>query len=66
VCSSDLAETGILSDRSHYLFTWSGNYPNNHSLTNPVSAAVIKWYIEQHGDMPSKAGPGKDIKLLME
>jgi hypothetical protein len=28
--------------------------------------AVIKWYIEQHGDMPSKAGPGKDIKLLME
>ena len=28
--------------------------------------AVIKWYIEQHGDLPSKAGPGKDIKLLME
>ena len=28
--------------------------------------AVIKWYIEQYGDLPSKAGPGKDIKLLME
>jgi hypothetical protein len=28
--------------------------------------AVIKWYIEQHGDLPSKTGPGKDIKLLME
>ena len=28
--------------------------------------AVIKWYIEQHGDLPSKSGPGKDVKLLMD
>jgi hypothetical protein len=28
--------------------------------------AVIQWYIQQHGDMPSKAGPGKDIRLLMD
>ena len=28
--------------------------------------AVIQWYIQQHGDMPSKVGPGKDIKLLMD
>jgi len=26
--------------------------------------AVIDWYIEQYGDLPSKTGPGKDIKLL--
>ena len=26
--------------------------------------AVIDWYIEQYGDLPSKIGPGKDIKLL--
>lgn len=26
--------------------------------------AVIKWYVEQHGDLPSKVGPGKDIKLV--
>ena len=26
--------------------------------------AVITWYVEQYGDLPSKAGPGKDIKLL--
>jgi len=26
--------------------------------------AVIKWYVEQYGDLPSKAGPGKDIKLV--
>jgi hypothetical protein len=26
--------------------------------------AVIKWYIEQYGDLPSKTGPGKDVKLI--
>jgi hypothetical protein len=26
--------------------------------------AVIKWYIEQYGDLPSKTGPGKDVKLV--
>jgi hypothetical protein len=28
--------------------------------------AVIKWYVEQYGDLPSKVGPGKDIKLVLE
>jgi hypothetical protein len=27
---------------------------------------VIKDYIEKYGDLPSKVGPGKDIKLLLE
>ena len=27
---------------------------------------VIQWYVEQYGDLPSKAGHGKDIKLLLE
>jgi len=26
--------------------------------------AVIEWYIDEYGDLPSKAGPGKDIKLV--
>ena len=26
--------------------------------------AVINWYIEQYGDLPSKVGPGKDVKLI--
>ena len=25
---------------------------------------VIKWYIDQYGDLPSNIGPGKDIKLI--
>ncbi len=28
--------------------------------------AVINWYIEQYGDLPSRAGPGKEVKLVSE
>lgn len=28
--------------------------------------AVIEWYIEEYGDLPSKIGPGKDIKLVSD
>jgi hypothetical protein len=28
--------------------------------------AVISWYVEQHGDLPSRVGPGMNVKLLME
>lgn len=28
--------------------------------------AVIEWYVNTYGDLPSKIGPGKEIKLIME
>ena len=28
--------------------------------------AVIQWYIDQYQDLPSNAGPGKDIKLIQD
>ena len=28
--------------------------------------AVIKWYIEQHGDLPSLVGPGVAVKFVMD
>lgn len=28
--------------------------------------AVVEWYIEQYGDLPSKVGPGKDVKLVLD
>lgn len=28
--------------------------------------AVIGWYVEQYGDLPSKIGPGSQVKLLLE
>lgn len=29
-------------------------------------SAVIEWYVNTYGDLPSRIGPGKDIKLIME
>ena len=28
--------------------------------------AVIEWYIEQYGGLPSCTGPGKDVRLVMD
>lgn len=28
--------------------------------------AVIQWYVDEYGDLPSKTGPGKDVRLINE
>lgn len=28
--------------------------------------AVILWYIEQYGDLPSRIGPGKKVRLISD
>lgn len=28
--------------------------------------AVIEWYVEQYGGLPSKIGPGKDVNLILD
>lgn len=28
--------------------------------------AVIKWYLDQYGGLPSQIGPGKEIKLIYD
>lgn len=28
--------------------------------------AVIQWYINEYGDLPSVTGPGKDVRLLLD
>lgn len=28
--------------------------------------AVIEWYINEYGDLPSRAGPGKNVKLILD
>lgn len=28
--------------------------------------AVVQWYIDEYGGLPSQVGPGVDIKLVME
>ena len=27
---------------------------------------VIQWYIDKYGDLPSRCGPGKDVKLVLD
>tara|TARA_X000001036_G_C20675240_1_gene803924 strand:- start:1878 stop:2102 length:225 start_codon:yes stop_codon:yes gene_type:complete len=28
--------------------------------------AVIEWYINEYGDLPSKVGPGKEVELIYD
>jgi hypothetical protein len=28
--------------------------------------SVIQWYIDQYGDLPSKIGPGKEVRLISD
>ena len=44
---------------------WQFNKRAHHNSHNWY-VAVIEWYIEQYGDLPSRAGPGKDIKLVYD
>jgi hypothetical protein len=44
---------------------WQFNKQAHHNSQNWYRA-VIEWYVEQHGDLPSKTGPGKEIKLIYE
>lgn len=44
---------------------WQFNKQAHHNSQNWYKA-VIKWYIEQYGGLPSQIGPGKDIKLILE
>lgn len=44
---------------------WQFNKKAHHNSQNWYKA-VIEWYIEQYGDLPSKVGPGKDVKLIYD
>jgi hypothetical protein len=44
---------------------WQFNKKAHHNSQNWYKA-VIEWYIEQYGDLPSKTGPGKNIRLVLE
>ena len=28
--------------------------------------AVIAWYVNMYGDLPSRTGPGKEVKLILD
>jgi len=43
---------------------WQFNKQAHHNSQNWYKA-VIEWYVEQYGDLPSKLGPGKNVKLVI-
>jgi hypothetical protein len=28
--------------------------------------AVIEWYVSEYGDLPSQAGPGREVKIILD
>lgn len=42
---------------------WQFNKKAHHNSQNWY-IAVIEWYIEQYGDLPSKTGPGQFVRLI--
>tara|TARA_B100000035_G_C20934994_1_gene524826 strand:+ start:825 stop:1046 length:222 start_codon:yes stop_codon:yes gene_type:complete len=44
---------------------WQFNKQAHHNSQNWY-IAVIEWYIKEYGDLPSRVGPGKDVKLILE
>lgn len=44
---------------------WQFNKQAHHNSQNWYKA-VITWYIEQYGGLPSMVGPGKDVILIYD
>ena len=44
---------------------WQFNKQAHHNSQNWY-IAVINWYVEQYGDLPSKTGPGINVKLVLD
>jgi len=44
---------------------WQFNKQADHNSENWYKA-VIDWYIKEYGDLPSRIGPGKDVRLVLD
>jgi hypothetical protein len=44
---------------------WQFNKQAHHN-SQQWYKAVIQWYVDEYGDLPSQTGPGKKVKLVME
>jgi hypothetical protein len=44
---------------------WQFNKQAHHNSQNWYKAVIV-WYINEYGDLPSNSGPGKDVKLILD
>ena len=70
---SDLSLRELQKESARALSTMQATNNNIHQFNKQAHhnsqnwyRAVIEWYIEQYGDLPSRAGPGKDVKLIYD
>ena len=70
---NDLTLRQLQTERARALSTMSATNNNiykfnklAHHDSQKWYRAVIEWYVEEYGDLPSKYGPGKDIKLIYD
>ena len=70
---SNLTLRQLQQESARALSTMQATNNNIHQFNkkaHPIAlnwyAAVIEWYVEQYGDLPSRVGPGKDIKLILD
>ena len=68
---NDLSLRELQKERARALSTMQATNNNIHQFNKQAHnnsqnwyRAVIEWYIEQYGDLPSCAVPGKDVKLI--
>tara|TARA_B100001778_G_scaffold334710_1_gene347288 strand:- start:1412 stop:1642 length:231 start_codon:yes stop_codon:yes gene_type:complete len=59
-CARALATMQATNNNIHKFNKKAHHNSHNWYLT------VIQWYVNTYGDLPSKIGPGKEIKLIME
>lgn len=61
--SSRALTSGAILATSANLTKYNKQAPHNSHLWY---RAVIEDYVKQYGGLPSKTGPGKDVKLILE
>jgi len=44
---------------------WQFNKQAHHNSHNWYKAVIV-WYMKEYGGLPSVAGPGKDVKLVLD
>lgn len=75
IVNLDVLTVRQLQTESARVLAATGGYNNNElSKFNKLAhhdstlwyKAVIKWYVDQYGDLPSKIGPGINVKLLLD
>ena len=44
---------------------WQFNKQAHHNSQNWYKAVIV-WYIDEYGDLPSNSGPGKEVKLILD